>query len=90
MKNTFILLSLLNLCVPLVPIWKFDENAVPFFTSDSPNYKEIETYNDNMYRLVNIYTKSNEGTISVQHKLSITKNSYTNTKDVEFGNMEVF
>ena len=43
-----------------------------------------------MYRLVNIYKKNNDETISVQHKLYIIKNSNTNIKDVEFGNMEVF
>ena len=90
MKNAFFLLSLMNLCLPLVPIWKFNESIVPFFSSDSPNYREIETYNNGTYRLVNMYTKNGDGTISVQHKLYITKNGNTNTKDVEFGNMEAF
>ena len=48
MKNAFFLLSLMNFCLPLVPIWKFNENIVPFFSSDSPNYREIETYNNGM------------------------------------------
>ena len=90
MKNAFFLLSLMNFCFPLVPIWKFNENIVPFFSSDSPNYREIETYNNGMYRLVNMYTKNGDGTISVQHKLFITKNGNADEKDVEFGNMEVF
>ena len=90
MKNVFFVLSLINFCLSLAPIWKFDENTVPFFSSDSPNHREIETFKDDIYRLVNIYNKNGDGTISVQHKLYITKNGNTVTKDVQFGNMEVF
>ena len=90
MKNAFFVLSLTNFCLSLAPIWKFDENTVPFFSSDSPNRREIETFKDDIYRLVNIYNKNGDGTISVQHKLYITKNGNTVTKDVQFGNMEVF
>ena len=73
MKNALFIFSLLNLCFSLVPIWKLDENAVPFFTTDSPNKREIETYKNDDYRLVNMYTKNGDGTISVEHKLYITK-----------------
>ena len=88
--NVIILLALINFCNPLIPTWKLDENGIPFFPSNSQNYKEIVACNDGNYKLTNIYTKNNDGTISVQHKLDITKNSYTNSKNVDFGNMKVF
>ena len=86
MKNVFLLLILINSCFPLVPIWNLEENTVPFFSSDSPNYKEIAAFKDNIYQLVNIYKKNNDGTVSVSHKLSIN----SNVMWVEFGSMEVF
>ena len=83
---TLILFSLISLDFTLVPTWKFGENAVSFFSSDSPNYKEIEVINSQGYILKNIYTKNDGGTITVTHKLSIN----TVTKDVEFSNMQLF
>ena len=88
--NVFLLFSLISLDLTLVPIWKFDVNAVSFFSSGSPNHKEIEVLNSNGYILKNIYTKNNDGTITVSHKLSITKDSNTNTNDVNFSNMQLF
>ena len=90
MKISFILLFLINFCFSLIPTWNFDKNAVPFFWSDQPNYREIEACKDSKYQLLNTYTKNGDGTITVQHKLSITKNSNTNVKIVQFGSMEVF
>ena len=86
MKNVFLLLILINSCFPLVPIWNLEENTVPFFSSDSPNYKEIVAFQYDIYQLVNIYKKNNDGTVSVSHKLSIN----SNVMWVEFGSMEVF
>ena len=90
MKISFILLFLINFCFSLIPTWNFDKNAVPFFSSAQPNYREIEAYKDSKYQLLNTYTKNGDGTITVQHKLSITKNSNTDVKIVQFGSMEVF
>ena len=88
--NEFVLFTLINLSFSLVPIWKFDQNAVSFFSSDSPNYKEIIAFNQNSYMLKNIYTKNADGTISVTHKLNITRDGRNINKDVEFGNMQEF
>ena len=89
-KNVIILLALINFCVPLLPNWSLTENGISFFPSDSPSYKEIETYNYHNYTLTNKYIKNNDGTITVQHKLDITKNTNTNSNNVNFGNMNVF
>jgi len=88
--NEFVLFTLINLCFSLVPIWKFEQNAVSFFSSDSPNYKEIIAFNQNYYMLKNIYTKNADGTITVTHKLIITRDGRNVNKDVEFGNMQEF
>jgi len=89
-KNIFVLLTLINLSFPLVPIWNFDQNADSFFSSDSPNYKEIESFNYHGYILKNIYEKKNDGSITVTHKLNITKDGNTFEKNVDFGNMQLF
>ena len=88
--NVFFLLTLISLGFSLVPTWKFDQNAVSFFSSDSPNYKEIIAFNENDYMLKNIYTKNTDGTITVTHKLIITRDGRNINKDVEFGNMKEF
>ena len=89
LENVFIILALINLCFSLVPTWKFDQNGVSFFPSDSNN-RDIEAYNYEIYKLTNKYTKNADGTITVQHKLDITKNSNTNSKSVDFENIQVF
>ena len=88
--KVFFLITLISLSFSLVPIWKFDQNAVSFFSSDSPNYKEIIAFNENDYMLKNIYTKNTDGTITVTHKLIITRGGRNINKDVEFGNMKEF
>ena len=89
LENVFIILALINLCFSLVPTWKFDQNGVSFFPSGSNN-RDIEAYNYENYKLTNKYTKNSDGTITVQHKLNITKNSNTNSKSVDFENIQVF
>ena len=86
-KNVFALLTLINLSISLVPIWKLEQNAVSFFSSGNPNYKEDIVYNYDNYKLTNCYTKNNDGTISVEHKLKVPSKD---EKSVAFGNMEVF
>ena len=49
--NVIILLALINFCNPLIPTWKLDENGIPFFPSNSQNYKEIVACNDGNYKL---------------------------------------
>ena len=85
-KNILVLLTLIKLCFQLVPVWNLDQNSVSFFSSESPNYREIEVYNYHDYKLKNMYTKNADGTITVTHKLTI----YGNEKMVDFGNMQVF
>ena len=85
-KNIFVLLTLIKLCIQLVPVWNFNQNSVSFFSPESPNYREIEVYNYHDYKLKNMYTKNADGTITVTHKLTI----YGNEKMVDFGNMQVF
>ena len=86
-KNVFTLLILINLSISLVPIWKLDRNAVSFFQSDSPTYKADVVYDYEGYKLTNYYTKNNDGTISVEHKLIVPDSS---EKSVEFAGMQVF
>ena len=86
--KVFFLITLISLSFSLVPIWKFDQNAVSFFSSDSPNYKEDTVFAYNGYVLKNIY-KKNGGTITVEHKLTIYKDT-TIEKDVDFSNMQLF
>ena len=88
--NVFVILTLINLSISLVPTWKFDQNAVSFFSSDSTNYKEIIAFNENGYMLKNMYTKNADGTITVTHKLNITRDGRNIQKDVGFGNMHEF
>ena len=89
-NSAFVFFTLISLGFSLVPIWKFDQNAVSFFSSDSPNYKEVIAFNENSYMLKNIYTKNGDGTITVTHKLNITRDNRNVNKDVEFGNMHEF
>ena len=49
-------------------MWNFESNAVSFFSSESPNYKQIVSYDHGGYKSINKYSKNNDGTISVQHK----------------------
>ena len=86
-KNVFALLLLINLSISLVPIWKFDQNAVSFFPSNNPTYNADEVYNKDGYKLTNYYNKNNDGTISVQHKLIVPNSG---EKSVDFAGMEVF
>ena len=55
--NVFVLLISISLSFSLVPTWKFDQNAVSFF-SDSPNSKEVIAFNYNGYMLKNMYTRN--------------------------------
>ena len=50
-KKIFVLLTLINLSFPLVPIWNVETNALSFFLTDNPNYREIEVYNYHNYTL---------------------------------------
>ena len=84
-KKIFVLLTLINLSFPLVPIWNVETNALSFFLTDNPNYREIEVYNHSNYKLKNMYTKSG-GTIYKTHKLTINSNEI----DVDFENMQLF
>ena len=86
--NMFVLITLISLGFSLVPTWKLDQNAVSFFSSDSPNYKEDTSFAYNGYVLKNIY-KKNDGAITVEHKLTIYKET-TFTIDVGFSNMQLF
>ena len=87
-NSAFVFFTLISLGFSLVPTWKFDQNAVSFFSSDSPNYKEDTVFAYNGYVLKNIY-KKNGGTITVEHKLTIYKDT-TIEKDVDFSNMQLF
>ena len=88
-NKVFLLLTLISLGFTLVPNWKFDQNAVSFF-SDSPDSKEVIAFNYNGYMLKNMYTKNADGTITVTHKLIITKDNKNIQKDVNFGSMQLF
>ena len=89
-KNVFILFILIKLSLTLVPIWEINGNAVSFFPSGTPNFNEITAYNEGYYKLTNYYTKNSDGTISVEHKLKITKDSNTNENTVSFKSMKAF
>ena len=84
----FVLITLISLGFSLVPIWKFDQNAVSFFSSESPNYREDTAFAYNDYVLKNIY-KKNDGAITVEHKLTIYKEK-TIEKNLGFSNMHLF